>query len=418
MIRLYFKQVWRLLKQNRFFSFVSISGTAVTIAFVMVAYMAYDLGSSDLPPEVNRSRSLYSDGEHCFRSADHSHSYSGGMVLGTVKAITGNLPSAELISIHTNNYPNNCQAVGGEGNRSRRRVRYVDLVWWEVFQYNFVAGKPFGQEDFDAERNVAVVTERTAQELFHTTDVVGREILLNYNPFIICGVVKNVSSQFSVAYCDIWANLSSVGSYDADYGSESVCGELRMIAVSKEGKMAGLKKELEKGVKSFNDALPGTTFEMNLKTHTEFTFYQLLDLNPALVYTLLVFIFLIVPAVNISGLVSSMVNERIAEIGIRKAYGASVCTIVRQFLIENLLFTLAGGILGMLLSFGVLYLFSGWIMGVSVAYSPALELQGWMLFRPSVFLTVFVVCLSFNLISALIPVWYASGKNIIETLKD
>lgn len=417
MVKQYFKQAFMQFRQNRFYSILIIISTSVSIAFAMVAYMAYSLGSDDLPPEVHRSNSFYSDDAWSYRTANQSNMNSG-MCMKTAKAIADSLTSAQLVSFHTRNYPRTCQSMGGEGDRKRRRVRMVDREWWSLFQYDFLFGRPFLKEEYDAGSKVAVITERTAREVFHTDNAVGRTLLVNFIPYTICGVVRDVSSQFSIAYCEVWINLSSTTEYEAMYGSEYVAGEIRFIVVAKDGKSEELGQEIEQRIDKFNQTLRETTFEANMRTHTDYTFYSLFEMSPMVMYFLLACIFLIIPAMSISGLVYSILSKRFSEIGIRKAYGASARSVIWQFLNENFLLTLVGGLLGVLLSFGALYLFRGWLLGVSFAYSSDLQMEWWMFFRPVVFAIAFSLCLLFNLFSALFPVWYVSGKNIVEALKD
>ncbi len=418
MIKLYFKQAWQVMKQNPFFSFVSVLSTAVTIAFVMVAYMAYDLSSSDLSPEIHRSRSLYSNAVYAFRTKDNG-SASSGMSYKTARALTEQLPSVELVSYQTANRPYTCEAVGGEGEKGRRRGRYVDAAWFQLFQYDFIAGRPFTDDDFTAQRKAIILSERIAREMFHTSDVAGREVLINYEPYTVCGVVKDVSSQFSIAYCDLWMNFTAMRNIlEYGNGSERVNGNVSFIALAKPGQVETLRQEIRTEIERFNSQLTETTFEMRAETHNQYTFSDFFDLSPALIYTLLAGIFLIVPAMNISGLISSMLDKRYEEIGVRKVYGASRFSVVRQFLVENLLLVVMGGVIGVLFSFLALYLFRNWLLGVKVSYISTLHLSGWMFFRPSVFLAALAICLLFNLLSTFIPVWLASRKNIVDTLKS
>lgn len=418
MIKLYFKQAWQVMKLNPFFSLISILSTSVTIAFVMVAYMVYDLNSSDLPPESNRTHSVYVTNAISFRTRDNGNG-NGGMSYKTATSITENLPSAELVSVHMHNRPFTCEVLGSDINKGRKRGRFVDLNWWKLFDYAFVSGRSFTDEEYESGRNVVVITERLAREMFQSVDVVGREMLINYNPYTVCGVVKDISSQFTVAYADFWANyMSQENIREEGYGSENVGGGSNFIALAKKGKVNEVEKEIMDGVKRFNDSLLETTFKLEVKTHDEFTFSGFFDFNPMAVYLLLAGIFLIIPAVNISGLISSMLDKRYEEIGVRKVYGASRVSVINQFLSENLLLILIGGVIGLLLSFITIFIFRNWLLGVSVAYASTLNLSWWMFFRPSVFLTAFIACLFLNLLSTFIPVWFTSGKNIINTLKS
>mgnify|MGYP003623313655 FL=1 len=104
--------------------------------------MAYDLNSSDLMPEVNRTRSVYSAQEYSYRTKDHSNA-NRGLSYQTAKSLTENIPSAEVISIHMPHRPITCEALGGEGYKGRKRGRFVDRNWWSIFNYEFISGRQF-----------------------------------------------------------------------------------------------------------------------------------------------------------------------------------------------------------------------------------------------------------------------------------
>mgnify|MGYP006970641967 FL=1 len=59
-------------------------------------------------------------------------------------------------------------------------------------------------------------------------------------------------------------------------------------------------------------------------------------MSPAVTCIILGLILLIVPAINVSGLISSQMSRRMAELAVRKAYGASRSTLMVQLLRENL----------------------------------------------------------------------------------
>ena len=79
------------------------------------------------------------------------------------------------------------------------------------------------------------------------------------------------------------------------------------------------------------------------------------DPNPQgwkLVVTLagLAFLFMLLPAVNLVNLNVSRIMERASEIGVRKAFGASSRTLVAQFVLENVVLTLTGAVVGVLIA--------------------------------------------------------------------
>jgi putative ABC transport system permease protein len=62
------------------------------------------------------------------------------------------------------------------------------------------------------------------------------------------------------------------------------------------------------------------------------------------------FLFMLLPTVNLVNVSVSRILERASEIGVRKAFGASSWTLVGQFLVENVVLTLIGGLLGFVLA--------------------------------------------------------------------
>ena len=68
----------------------------------------------------------------------------------------------------------------------------------------------------------------------------------------------------------------------------------------------------------------------------------------------LALLFVLLPTVNLVNINVSRIMERASEIGVRKAFGASARTLVGQFIVENVLLTLIGGLIGLVLSLFVL----------------------------------------------------------------
>lgn len=120
-------------------------------------------------------------------------------------------------------------------------------------------------------------------------------------------------------------------------------------------------------------------------------------------------------AINVSGLISSQMSRRMAELAVRKAYGASRSTLMVQLLRENLALAFAGALLGFLFSCIFLWLGKDWMLGDG-APGTNFDVSVWLFLRPAVFVAVLVVCLLFNLLSVFIPAWHATRRPIAEVL--
>lgn len=86
-----------------------------------------------------------------------------------------------------------------------------------------------------------------------------------------------------------------------------------------------LKRQIEQSLARFNEILVEYELELpDLSTYTERQFFRNDTMSPAVTCIILGLILLIVPAINVSGLISSQMSRRMAELAVRKAYGASV----------------------------------------------------------------------------------------------
>ena len=128
---------------------------------------------------------------------------------------------------------------------------------------------------------------------------------------------------------------------------------------------------------------------------------------------------LIVPAVNLSGLTLSRMRKRISEIGVRKAFGAPRRELMMQVLSENMLYSLFGGILGLVLSYVAAFLLGGMLFSVDFVSNGVEDLRTMcvdLLFDPTVFLLAFLACFLLNLLSAAIPAWRVTRTNIVDAI--
>lgn len=139
-------------------------------------------------------------------------------------------------------------------------------------------------------------------------------------------------------------------------------------------------------------------------------------------YGLLILILLLVPALNLSSLISGNMDTKLCEMGIRKAFGARNSTLLRQVLTENLWLTGCGALLGVILAWLGVLLWKDWLFaGVGSAGEELsaydMMLDPAMLFAPKVFIAAVIVCFTLNLLSSLIPAWWTLRRPAIEAIK-
>jgi len=428
-INLYFKQAWQLMKQNRFFSAVYIIGTGLAISMVMVLAVVYHIRTANIAPEVHRDRMCYLDFV-IYKYNEGNGSYSSSLGIRYVKDVVLTLKKPEAIAITTS--PIYQYFQGGEmfasvaGNEGETKISYMGCndTFWKVYEFHFLYGKPFTESDFESGLKAVVLCRSMARKLFGKEDIVGQTLMLNEVEYRVCGVVEDVSGTLEYTYSQAWMPYTSMSNVIAESVGEreNTVGKLQAnILLRDKNDISAVQAELEEAVKKYNTTLVGgQVTDPKIKPAT-LTVMGVSSSKAYLAIALLLLLFLLVPALNISGLNASHIQDRMEEIGIRKAFGAPRSTLFIQIFIENLLLMFPGSVAGLLFSYGLVALYkhillvSNYQMMVT-GLGETITLSVGMLMNWQVFLSAIVVCLVLNLLSSLVPVWNAIRSDIVNAL--
>lgn len=413
MIKQYFKQAFFLLKENKLLSFISIAGTAMTIAMIMVTVILFRLKNGDYKPEVNRSRTLYVQfAENFEKGTDKIMGMNFELSLSFIRESLYPLKDVEAVT---------AMSVGIEPlsspevqDRVSGRIKYTDTDFWKFFDFTFLEGGAFSETDFASGIKSAVICEEVARKLFHTTQAVGKTIHIAGVPFQVCGVMTNISGRSGKAGADVYVPYTTLNNWREQdmFGNYTA-----MILASSPADFDRIHQQVQVALERYNNNQPYADLGLRGQPYTHFQqlFFKWDDQMPhvsenVIEYVVTLLVLLLVPAVNLSGLTLSRMQKRMEEIGIRKSFGATRRQLTVQVLTENLLLTLIGGLLGVLFSYGALFLMKDWLLNNDK------YLTFDMLVSPSIFLLAFLFCLVLNLLSAGIPAWNTSRKNIVDAL--
>ena len=121
---------------------------------------------------------------------------------------------------------------------------------------------------------------------------------------------------------------------------------------------------------------------------------------------------LLVPTLNLTGVVQSSVQKRRSEMGLRKAFGATKGRLLTQVLCENLIITLIGGLIGLVLSVILLQLCKSFLLTKETVVTFE------MLFKPVLFVAALFFTLLLNLLSAGLPAIRISREQIVDALNN
>ncbi|MDR2472083.1 MAG: ABC transporter permease [Tannerella sp.] len=430
----YIKQACTLLRQEKLFSAIYIVGSALSITMVMTLSIVYYIKIADIYPEANRNRTLIV--RYITEKQNDGRGYSrSGISLQMIDACIKSLKNAEVVTVVMVAHPIN-NYVQPEGSRLELPVSVtaVDTEWWKVFNFKFLEGKPFTDEDFQSGVTTAVISRSLAKKLYGDEAATGKSFSLNSRSFRVCGVVKDVSFLTGTTYAQIWMPYTAVKNYKrSGFGKSNSLGNfaayiLAPSASEVEDVIQEYKETFKRYAGQYAEEVTLLTPSQPLRQWQSIFWRGYLEdenLNYYLWLTGAIFlVLLLVPAISLSGMADSRMERRLAEMGVRRAFGARTSSLMNQILLENFIFTLLGGILGLILSYIMVLTSYDWLMGFAGGAGGGMaQTHGWeetiapsMFFNIPVFLIALLLCFLLNLFSALIPAWKASRHQIVESL--
>lgn len=425
MIRQYFKQAWRLLKENPVLSAISIIGTALAICMIMVIVMSHQVKNAPYPPETNRDRMLYMQYASARSKTDTlAPGASGPVAAELVKECFKPLKTPEAVSISTAVYePAGLVTIPGVKKAVHLDKRLTDAEFWQVFNFSFVSGKPYTVEDVASGLKKAVIAESVARRLFESTDAAGKIFRINHVDYTVCGVVKDVSTLASFAYAQVWMPYTSQAIYQSNSG---ITGRYQAFILAKSPKdFPAIRREAEQLRQRFNAAQTDVIAVYMEQPDEHYKAIHRLasnmppDMKQIINQSVIVLILLLlVPVVNLSSMTGSRMQKRLSELGVQRAFGATKGNIFSQTLWESSLQTLLGGLLGLIFSFIASYAFKEIIYGNArnARLLSDVSIQWDTLFNPAIFIYALLFCLLLNLLSALVPAWKVSKTGIVQSI--
>ncbi len=416
MLEKYVKQLFNQFRENRMLYMVSLSGTALSIAMILVLVLVFQINLSGFVPESNRSRMLFAEAV-LVANRNGGDNNSGQMSVEVLKSCLYSLKIPEAVT-------GVCKTWGpislpGHQLYKEYGITYTDAAYWRVFDHPFLEGEAFTDSDWESAIPRAVITSQMSRDLFGDEPAVGRELILNGRSYRVCGVVGDVPSSALLSYAGIWVpyscekSLMRLGRGEGMVGSFTACLLARSSA-----DFDNIREEFRKAVDSYNAgkvdyqvSFPGGLLTQLDKARGGSGWRKVSWKDFLTEYGILLLLFLLIPALNLSGILHAFVQKRREELGLRRVFGATDQVIWIQLVIENLVLTFCGGIVGLLLSLVFLYVCKSFL------FEPGICFTAEMLFQPFLFLAAFLVVFLLNLLIVGIPVWWIIREPIIDALR-
>ncbi|MFT4928770.1 MAG: putative ABC transport system permease protein [Phenylobacterium sp.] len=254
-------------------------------------------------------------------------------------------------------------------------VNFSDEHGLEALGVSLLAGRFFQPQEvgfmkgnFDGIPNVVVVTQALGRKLFPEGNIVGRSIYWNdTTPIEIIGVISNVATGW----------LANGGSFLADtkynlmlHPFATYHESANYLVRAKPGMLSSIMPEVEKALM----ASDSNRLLRRVQTQEEvlrLTFAN--DYATLIILIVVVVLMLLITGLGIVGLAAYSVKQRTRQIGTRRAMGARKKDILRHFVVENLILTTMGVIIGIILTYALNYFLSSQFGGerLDANYLPA-----------------------------------------------
>lgn len=411
MLKNYFKIAMAVLKRRKFFTFISLFGISFTLTILIVMSAFADHLVAANYPEGNRDRSLYIT-TVIQKNTKLFNQMNSGASFYFLDHYARTLKTPEKVAISsfphaTNTYVNDRKLVVD--------LKFTNDAFWDVMTFKFIEGKPFTNQQISNAERVAVISEDTKKSYFGDVDkVVGKYMEADNVQYRVIGVIKSVPVTMPISHADLYAPYTVS---KTDYKHESVSGDYSAVLLAKS--KADLPRIRDEYASAVSRLKPENKDFDKLISNADSYLASFLSSSPLgdpetgkigkliVIIILFILLFMMLPALNLININISRIMERSSEIGVRKAFGASGITLVGQFIVENIILTFFGCLIGIVLAFVILQLIN----------SSDLIANMNLTINFTVITFSLITCLVFGLLSGVYPAWRMSRLQVVTALK-
>ena len=261
----------------------------------------------------------------------------------------------------------NGQSIAG-GNNWPTSIYGVNAEYLPIREWSVAEGAMFGEDEISSFAKVAVIGQTVAKNLFKDgTSPIGQTIRFKNIPFKVIGVLaKKGESNFGQDQDDVI--LAPYTTVQKRILAQTFLQSI-VASVIDESKSDEAVNQVKKILEAAHNLGANDANDFNVFSQQELisTFSSTSEMLTVLLVAI-ASISLIVGGIGIMNIMYVSVKERTKEIGLRMAIGAKGKDILMQFLIESVLISITGGVLGVIIGLGATFIvatFVGWPVSIT-----------------------------------------------------
>jgi len=298
-------------------------------------------------------------------------SSSGGIRMGagshnrfTMDDIKKIIDEATLIKAVSPIVRSGGQIIGGSGNWNSQ-IQGVSPNFLEIRDWRLASGDFFTEKDIISRSKVAVLGQTVVKQLFADDDPIGQQIRIRNVPCKVIGVLTSKGQSAMGNDLDDIIFAPSTTVLERLSGGRNI-SYIQASAVSTD-QIGAAQEQLKSIMREAHHLNPGEDDDFTVRNQAEITEAAT---ETSKILTILLAsvagVSLIVGGIGIMNIMLVSVTERTREIGIRLSVGARTSDILIQFLTEAIVLSLAGGVIGILLSLGLAFILNNYTSMMAV----------------------------------------------------